>query len=324
MVRGSNELRFLGLFPCLWIFASLSLFAAGKLTGMLIQRINWFWRGFTAKVSALSLLGSLISGSAQTLYDASLGTLPEAQGWSYGVIDFGTLKTMAGNSVLLDTSVSTLTSAGWSRIAAPPLDRSRGFTLLFTAQLNAEAHNNGNRAGFSVIVLGPDTNGIELAFWTNTIFAQSGPPGLFTHAEDVAFTTTGSFVEYALTLGATNYVLRANGTPVLSGPVRDYTSFSGPVNPYRTPNFMFFGDDTTSASASVNVRRLALVRSPLLTSHLGGVVSWQGNSNVTYRVQTSSNLVTWTELGVATSPTESISYTNQATRSVQFFRVAYP
>ncbi|MEI6074504.1 MAG: hypothetical protein WCS94_02950 [Verrucomicrobiota bacterium] len=291
---------------------------------MLLQRINWFWRRFTAQIAALSLLGSLISAPAQTLYDASPGTLPEAQGWSYGVIDFGTIKTMAGNSVLLDTSTSTFTSAGWSRAAAPPLDRIRGFTLLFTARLNAETHNNGNRAGFSVIVLGSDTNGIELAFWTNNIFAQSGPPSLFTHAEDAAFTTTGSFVEYALTLGATNYVLRANGTPVLTGPVRDYTSFSGPVNPYRTPNFIFFGDDTTSASASVNARLLALVRPPWLTAHPGGVVSWPGISNVNYRVQTSSNLVTWTESGVATSPTESITYTNPATRSAQFFRVAYP
>ncbi len=309
-----------------WFCESLSVFAASKLARMLIRQTQWLWRKFTAHAATLFLLGPLFSGPAQTLYDASLGTLPEAQGWSwsYGAIDFGTTKTMAGNSVLLDTSASTLTSAGWSRVAAPPLDRSRGFTLLFTAQLNAEAHTKTDRAGFSVIILGSDTNGIELAFWTNTIFAQSGPPSLFVHAEDVAFTNTGSFVDYALTLGATNYVLRANGIPILSGPVRDYTSFSGLINPYRTPNFVFFGDDTTSASASVNVRRLALVRPPLLTTPTAGVVSWLGNSNVNYRVHASSNLVTWAELGVAASPTETISFTNPATQAHKFFRVAYP
>ena len=282
------------------------------------------WRGYPAQAVSLLFLGSLSSGPAQTLYDADLGTLPEAQGWSYAALGVGIIKTLSGNSVLLDTSSQSGNQAGWSRIAAPPLDRSRGFTLLFTAQLNTEAHLNNNRAGFSVIVLGSDTNGIELAFWTNTIFAQDGPPNLFVHAEDVAFTTVGHFVDYALTMVGSNYVLRANGTPILSGLVRDYTSFSGPINPYRSPNFMFFGDDTTSAGGSVNVSHLALVRPPLLEMSAPGVVSWLGISNLSYRVQVTSNLVTWADLGVATSTTETFSYTNAAIRRHEFFRVAYP
>jgi len=289
-----------------------------------IRLATAFWRGYLAQTGAVFLLGSLSSGPAQTLYDAGLGTLPEAQGWTYGAFGLGITKSLSGNSVLLDTSSQSGNQAGWSRIAAPPLDRSRGFTLLFTAQLNAEAHLNNNRAGFSVIVLGSDTNGIELAFWTNTIFAQDGPPNLFVHAEDVAFATTGHFVDYALTMVGSNYVLRANGSPILSGPVRDYTSFSGPISPYRSPNFIFFGDDTTSAGASVNVSRLALVRPPLLAMPAPGVVSWVGISNLSYRVEASSNLVTWADHGAATSPTETFSYTNTAIQSHEFFRVAYP
>ena len=270
------------------------------------------------------LLGSPPSVPAQTLYDAGIGTLPEAQGWTYGALGVGIVKNVAGGSLLFDTSTLADNQAGWSRIAVPLLDRSRGFTLLFTTQLNVEAHNNANRAGFSVIVLGSDTNGIELAFWTNTVFAQDGPPGLFVHAEDVAFTTTGGFVEYALTMVASNYILRANGSPILSGPVRDYTSFSGPINPYRTPNFIFFGDNTTSASGSVNARRLVLVRPPELTMPAPGVVSWLGISNLNYRVQASSNLVTWTDVGMAASTTDTISYTNTAIQPHEFLRVAYP
>ena len=282
------------------------------------------WRGCTAQAAAVCLLGSLSSGPAQTLYDAGLGTLPEAQGWSYGALGSGITKSLSANSVLLDTSTLSGNQAGWSRVAVPPLDRRKGFTLLFTAQLDAEVHSNTNRAGFSVIVLGSDTNGIELAFWTNTVFAQGGPPSLFVHAEDVAFTTTGGFVDYALTMVGSNYVLRANGTPTLFGPVRDYTSFSGPINPYRIPNFIFFGDNTTSAGASVNVRGFALVRPPLLTLPAPGVVSWRGTSNVNYRVESSSNLNTWTDRGVVTSPTDAFSYTNTATQSHEFLRVAHP
>jgi hypothetical protein len=281
-------------------------------------------RGCAAWTAAMLLLGSGTSSRAQILYDASLGTLPEAQGWLYGGLGAGITKSMSGNSVLLDTSAQTGNQAGWSRVAAPPLNRSQGFVLLFTAQVNTEAHSNSNRAGFSVILLGSDTNGIELAFWTDRIFAQDGPPNLFVHAEDAAFTTTGGFVDYSLTCVGSNYNLRANGTPVLSGPVRNYTSFSGPINPYRTPNFLFFGDDTTSASASVNVRRLTLVRPPLLGTHAPSVISWMGYSNLSYRVQASTNLTTWVERGVATSPTDTFTYTNPVSVSQEFLRVTYP
>jgi hypothetical protein len=40
---------------------------------------------------------------------------------------------------------------------------------------------------------------------------------------------------------------------VLSGSLRDYTAFSGPVDPYETPNLIFIGDDTSSASARIRL-----------------------------------------------------------------------
>jgi len=57
-------------------------------------------------------------------------------------VRLGITKSLSGNSVLLDTSSQSGNQAGWSRIAAPPLDRSQGFTLLFTAQLNATYCNS--------------------------------------------------------------------------------------------------------------------------------------------------------------------------------------
>lgn len=266
----------------------------------------------------------LISARSQVLYDPSLGSLPDAQGWSYIALNFGNItKTMTENSVLLDTTSTAANQAGWSPLAAPLLDRTGGFALAFTARLNAETHNNNNRAGFSVIALGADTNGIELAFWTTNIFAQSDSP-LFNHAEDTAFVTTNGFVDYVLAVLRTNYVLRANGTTILSGPVRNYTAFSGPINPYPNPNFIFFGDNTTSASGSVNVRKITLVRPPTLSSPQPGVISWTGVSNATYTVQASSNLTTWSTIGSATSANGLFNFTNSSLRPFQFLRVAYP
>jgi hypothetical protein len=259
---------------------------------------------------------------AQTLYNSGLGTLPQSQGWLFGAEGIYT-DTLANNSVLLDTSATTATEAGWTFASTPDLNRSNGFTLLFTGMLNAETHTSTNRAGFSIIVLGDDTNGIELGFWTNTVFAQSDSP-LFTQAENVGFSTTGSFVNYALTMLPTNYILLANGAPILSGPVRNYTAFTGFPNPYRTPNFIFFGDDTSSASAVVNVRALTLILPPRLTMSALGVMAWAGVSNQTYAVQASTNLTTWSNVGAAASQTGSFVFTNSASQSSQFFRTAFP
>jgi hypothetical protein len=258
----------------------------------------------------------------QVLYEATLGTLPENQGWTYGALGTVT-KSLVDNSALLDTSGALSTQAGWSRISVTNLNRTNGFSLLFTALLNAETHASTNRAGFSVIVLGADRRGIELGFWTNRVFAQADSP-LFTHAEETDFSAMGGFVDYTLTILATNYVLQANGAAILSGPVRDYTSFAGFPNPYQTSNFIFFGDDTTSASASVNLRRVTLMLPPTLTTLAPGIVSWTGVSNQRYSVQVSTNLESWSLAGTATSPNNSFSFTNTPLQPRQFFRVVFP
>jgi len=259
---------------------------------------------------------------AQALYDAGLRTFPEAQGWSYAALGAVT-KTLTNNSVLLDTSATPSTQAGWSQIIPGSLNRTNGFTLLVSALLDSESHSSTNRAGFSLIVLGDDKRGIELGFWTNAVFAQSDSP-LFTHAEEAIVSTTTSSVNFALTILATNYVLRADGATILSGPVRDYTAFSGFPNPYRTPNFIFFGDDTTSAGASVNILALTLILPPTLSMPDADVIAWTGVSNQTYSVQTSTNLTTWTLAGTSFSSTSSYRFTNTSTGSARFFRLAFP
>jgi hypothetical protein len=263
------------------------------------------------------------STQGQTLYDGSQGTLPEAQGWSYAAVNLGILELATNGSALLDTTSTTMNSAGWGLVASPALNRFTGFSLLFSIKVNAETHNSANRAGFSCIALAGDTNGIELGFWTTKVFAQSESP-LFTHAEDAPFTTTNGYVNYSLTLLGTNYLLRANGTPVLSGPTRNYTAFSGPINPYRTPNFLFFGDDTTSASGSFSLQSVQLVRPPTLSISSAGVISWTGVSNVTYTVYSSTNLTSWTSNATVTSTSDTFCYTNDLLPSARFLRVAYP
>jgi len=258
----------------------------------------------------------------QALYDASLGTLPGSQGWGFVAVG-PAAETYSESAAQLDTSASRSTLAGYSLVLPAALNRVAGFTLDFTAQLHAETHNNANRAGFSVLALANDKRGIELGFWNGLIFAQADSP-LFTHAEDVAFDTTNTFAGYALTIGPTNYVLRANSVPILTGPVRDYTAFNGIINPYRTPNFLFFGDDTTSASASVSLGNIVLVTAPSLTMEDATKVCWSGVPYQTYKVQASTNLVEWTIAGTATAQNASFCFTNSSLAPSRFFKVVYP
>jgi len=79
---------------------------------------------------------------------------------------------------------------------------------------------------------------------------------LFTHAEDAPFTTTTGLISYTLAIHGGTYALSANGAPILNGNLRDYTAFAGP--PYNIPNFIFLGDDTSSAKAKIRLAAFAV------------------------------------------------------------------
>jgi len=276
-------------------------------------------------VLALGLLlpWLLTTASAQVLYDAALNTLPAQQGWGYAAFPGQAAQGLDADAVRLDTWSTPVEQAGYGRTAPVPLDRNAGFTLLVTLRVSQESHGTPDRAGFSIIVLGQDRRGIELGFWTNAVFAQADLP-LFTRAEEAACDTASGFVDYALTIGRDRYQLRTNGQALLEGPVRDYTAFSGLIDPYETPNFLFLGDDTTSARAVAFIRRVVLVPAPVLEITGDGVVAWTGVAGVAYRVLTSPDLVAWTSLGSLTSATGRFAITNAPGAGFEFLRVAGP
>jgi hypothetical protein len=132
--------------------------------------------------------------------------------------------------------------------------------LSFELEIRDEDHASQDRAGFSVILLGEDLLGIELGFWEDRIWAQSGPT--FQQAEGVDFTTNGGENLYELWIQGLEYALLANGSEILSGATRDYSSASPTVDPYDTPNMLFLGDDTGSASADFTLGRITLDAGP--------------------------------------------------------------
>ncbi len=262
---------------------------------------------------------------AQGLYDGSLGTLPTAQGWSFAAVPAGLAReSHTGSAARLVTSASNLINAGYARTAPTPLDRATGFNLAVKFRLPGEAHARADRAGFSVIVLASDRRGIELGFWTNLVFAQSDNP-LFVHAEEAAFDFTAAPTECVLSIRGDTYHLYTGGVPLLTGPVRDYTAFTGFPDVYETPNFIFLGDDTTSAGAEVEISSIALITPPTLRLATGGDgIEWSGVPGQAYRVEGSADLVTWSFLERVTSSSANFAFRPGGDASVPFLRVAHP
>jgi Ca2+-binding RTX toxin-like protein len=149
--------------------------------------------------------------------------------------------------------------------AFPVLNRSVGFSLDFRLRVISETHLATNRAGFSVSLLdqGPTPQGIELGFWTNSIFSQGGGATPFQAVgQRLEGVNTTVATSYSLRILDQTYYLLANNRLLLSGAVQAYNLAALdprlPYNPYTTPNFLFLGDNTASASASVELGTTSL------------------------------------------------------------------
>jgi hypothetical protein len=210
------------------------------------------------------------------LYDGALGTAPNTQGWTF-LATGGSASASPAGVTILDTSSDKGISAGYfaaqggflgSTAAVPALDRTIGYDVSFRVQIELEDHagsdrngdNLDDRAGLSLLVLSSDKRGIELGFWKDRIWAQEGGAGntLFTQAEGALFDTQAGGSAYTLAVRGDDYALSSAGAPILSGKLRDYTAFSGFPDPYKTPNLIFLGDDTSSASAKISLAYVAV------------------------------------------------------------------
>jgi hypothetical protein len=251
---------------------------------------------------------------AQTLYDAGKGTLPGVQGWLYlttPLFSSEAKESFSEGGTLLDTRTRIADKAGYfsnlpplgTHPANPVLDPVAGFHLSFTVRVLSEEHASEDRAGFSVIVIASDLSAIELGFWAGEIWAQSGPE--FHHAEGVALDTTDLVPRrFDLQFQRGQYALSANGTVLLTGPLRRYDSF-GP--PYAIPNFLFFGDDTSSASARTELKLIRVEPLPRVIVSQGPganevVVKVTAEAGREVVLETSTDLNHWSERGTQPNP----------------------
>jgi hypothetical protein len=151
-------------------------------------------------------------------------------------------------------------------MSRPKIDRRAGFSIHFRLALRSENHVRRERAGTSVIVIADDLMGVELGFWEREVWAQLDDP-LFTHGEGAAFETAAG-TDYELRLIGDRYELSASGRKILEGPLKNYSSFGFP---YDRRDFLFYGDDTSTAAADMELTSLRVEYGP--PAQTGGVAA---------------------------------------------------
>ena len=231
-----------------------------------------------------------------------------------------TVDTTANKDIYAGYSNHTLDLAGnFSPVDAlpgtpdfPTLDSTVGYTLFFNAQVVSEVVEPGRpRAGFSIIVVSQDTSkAVELAFQEGQIFAQTlqdfGPPlnnQFVASTTDVVTFDTTKEVQYSLAVQGNSYTLSANGTAILTGTLQDYTAgnTNGAPNPYTTSNFIFLGDNTTSARGEFRLNQIAL-ETPTQVRFVPDA-DYAGDATLNFRAWDTTNSSANGETGVDASQT---------------------
>ncbi len=215
-----------------------------------------------ARIALLAILlinPTKVWGNLVTLYSGT--GLPTSEPWlAFGANGLNFSQSAQAGGVLLTSSQNESVGYGNRNLlgllrnpAFPALDRSSGYELAFGLTVNSESHISNDRAGFSLTLLGSDSMGIELGFWQDQIWAQSGPN--FQRAE-FASINTGVNRNYRLRILNDGYTLFADGNAILSNTLRNYAP-SGTF-PYNLPNMLFLGDNTSRAAASVLIGQITL------------------------------------------------------------------
>ena len=99
------------------------------------------------------------------------------------------------------------------------------------------------------------------------------------------------------------------------------------VQPAHVGSYSVIVSNSAGFTTSSNVALLLIVPPPALTTSVAGVLQWQGLSNLTYTIQTCTNLTqtNWAPLGTATSTDGTLLFTNTPAIDTQrYYRVVYP
>ena len=203
-----------------------------------------------------------LAASALVLFDPAVG-MPAAQGWVPLIDATPGAAGLLADRYTLDTRGAGVSLHGHARIAPVPLDPAGGYIVDFRARIVAETHASDNRAGFSMLFVGSNTaQSIEIGFWNGEVWAYDyvvGSSDRFVKGPSTAWNTGIALSDYRLRVQDGAFSLWSGGSLLIGGPLQDYTAQGAP---YTVSNFVFFGDNTSRGSASVEVGTISLLPIP--------------------------------------------------------------
>ena len=230
--------------------------------------------------SLKSLIGTLAEGAGTPTLNTDLGLGKKGyagySNYQYTLPELSVTSLLGGASKLKEL----LSSGNFELVNAtnPVLDRINGFDIVLNVAITQES-SDANRAGFNVLVVTSDGNGVELGFKKakagDRIFAQSEE---FKEAENTSslsldFTTP---MDYILTVEGDSYTLSVQANygqaqEILSGNLRQFNfnpavhSPALPFNPYTAPNLLFIGDDTDQGNSTFTLGKISVnLHTPVL------------------------------------------------------------
>jgi hypothetical protein len=190
------------------------------------------------------VVGLSTSGHAQTwtTYDPSLGTLPEAQGFTR-MDEGGSPNPTVTGGMLNQGPTSYFARQYWQSISEVPIDFANGFTLEATLKVLQSSYEpdtciEGQRAGYYLGVTDKDGRSFDVGMGCHGLFIGNDDREDVSTAPFAAFDSTDAFHTYRLVVTDKGGTLYIDNKSVLSTPLGK--PIASPV-----PNRVYFGDGSS-------------------------------------------------------------------------------
>jgi uncharacterized protein len=280
-------------------------------------------RGVQFNVSTSGRQNILVTWATQ---DSSTGS-------RYSRLQYTTNGTTYTDFPTTTTNTTTVFTAKTNSLAAiPGVNYNPNFAIRFVTEFESSAtgNNNSNYVAANSPTSSYGTGGTVrfdmMTIYGSTIIAGTAP----TVTNQPASQTASQGDNITFTVGADGtaaltYQWRFNLTNISSATNSSYTRSD--VQPAHVGSYSVVVSNSAGFTISSNAMLNLIVPQSVLTMTLAGVLQWQGLSNLSYTVQTSTNLAqtNWMTLGTAASVNATISFTNTpATNTERYYRVVYP
>ena len=260
----------------------------------------------------------------------SWSTLDSNTGSKYSRLQYTTNGSTYLEFPTTTTNTITVFTAKTNSLAAiPNVNDNPNFAIRIVAEFESSATGNNN----SNYVAAGTTYGTAgtVRFDMLTISGVpivSGTAPTITNQPASQIASQGDDITFAVGADGTlplSYQWRFNLADISGATSSSYTRSN--VQPAHIGSYSVVVSNSAGFTTSSNAALTLIVPQPVLTMPVAGVMQWQGLSNLTYTVQTSTNLAqsNWSTLGTAASVNATISFTNTpATNTERYYRVVYP